>query len=417
MCPSYMVTRDEMHTTRGRANLLRLAMTGELPAEDDGLDNETLHEALDLCLQCKACKTECPSQVDMAKLKAEVLHQHYQDRPRPLSHLLLGQIFRLNPIAAATAPLTNRALRSPAFKWLLEKAAGIDRRRTLPTFARDHFRKWFRGHPVDLAPATRGSVVLLDDCFTTYNDPEVGVAAVRVLEAAGYRVELAGPGVLRPAGDLQGASSPGARAGRAPMFEKLAAFARRGIPIVGCEPSCLVTLVDEYRDFRLGPDAEQVATASRMVDAFVADPATVPDLPLAASSRPRAGSWPLPAKGGGRDGGHARRLAPGARARDQRARLGLLRHGRVVRLRARPLRSERSTGQSRLDPGGTRRPRGPAGRPGLFLPQPGARPGRDRGRASDRGFGRTARDSPAVDTHPAHGFRELGVPQPRLNRE
>ena len=192
MCPSYMVTRDEIHTTRGRANLLRLAMTGELPGQDDGLDNETLHEALDLCLQCKACKNECPSQVDMAKLKAEVLHQHYHNRPRPLSHLLLGQIFRLNPIAAATAPLTNRALRSPAFKWLLEKAAGIDRRRTLPTFAHAHFRKWFRGHQVDARAGERGSVVLLDDCFTTYNDPEVGIAAVRVLEASGYRVELAG---------------------------------------------------------------------------------------------------------------------------------------------------------------------------------------------------------------------------------
>ncbi len=192
MCPSYMVTSDEMHSTRGRANLLRLAMTGDLPAGDDGFDDDTLHKALDLCLECKACKTECPSKVDMAKLKAEVLFQHYQNRPRPLSHLLLGQIFRLNRMAAATAPLTNRMLRSPSFKWLLEKAAGIDRRRTLPAFARDDFRKWFaRRRPSDGA-GTSGTVVLLDDCFTTYNQPEVGVAAVQVLEAAGYRVELAG---------------------------------------------------------------------------------------------------------------------------------------------------------------------------------------------------------------------------------
>src|SRR5262249_5204851 len=87
MCPSYMVTRDEMHTTRGRANLLRLAMTGAIPSQDAGLDNESLLDALDLCLQCKACKTECPSKVDMAKLKAEVLHQHYEGRPRPIGHL------------------------------------------------------------------------------------------------------------------------------------------------------------------------------------------------------------------------------------------------------------------------------------------------------------------------------------------
>ena len=110
MCPSYMVTHDEMHTTRGRANLLRLVMTGELSSRGQGFDNEVLHEALDLCLQCKACKTECPSKVDMAKLKAEVLHQQYQNRPHPLGHLLLGHIFRLNPIASATAPLANRML-------------------------------------------------------------------------------------------------------------------------------------------------------------------------------------------------------------------------------------------------------------------------------------------------------------------
>jgi FAD/FMN-containing dehydrogenase/Fe-S oxidoreductase len=281
MCPSYMVTRDEIHTTRGRANLLRLAMTGELSGEGDGLDNETLHEALDLCLQCKACKSECPSQVDMAKLKAEVLHQHYQHRARPLSHLLLGQIFRLNPIAAATAPLTNAALHNPIIKWILEKAAGIDRRRTLPTFARAHFRKWFADHHALPRAGERGRVVLLDDCFTTYNEPRVGIAAVRVLEAAGYRVELAGLACCgRPA--ISKGLLPLARELADANVRKLAPLARQGIPIVGCEPSCLVTLMDEYREFRLGPDAETVARAAQMIDAFIADPANAPDLPLAA---------------------------------------------------------------------------------------------------------------------------------------
>jgi FAD/FMN-containing dehydrogenase/Fe-S oxidoreductase len=281
MCPSYMVTRDEIHTTRGRANLLRLAMTGELSGDGDGLDNETLHEALDLCLQCKACKSECPSQVDMAKLKAEVLHQHYQHRARPLSHLLLGQIFRLNPIAAATAPLTNAALHNPIIKWILEKAAGIDRRRTLPTFARAHFRKWFKSHSALPRAGERGRIVLLDDCFTTYNEPRVGIAAVRVLEAAGYRVELAGLACCgRPA--ISKGLLPLARELADANVRKLAPLARQGIPIVGCEPSCLVTLMDEYREFRLGPDAETVARAAQMIDAFIADPANAPDLPLAA---------------------------------------------------------------------------------------------------------------------------------------
>jgi Fe-S oxidoreductase len=281
MCPSYMVTRDELHSTRGRANLLRLAMTGELSGQGDEFDNETLHEALDLCLQCKACKTECPSKVDMAKLKAEVLFQRYQHRARPLSHVLLGQIFRLNPIAASTAPVTNRVLRNPFFKRLLETAAGIDHRRTLPTFAHEHFRKWFRKHQSGVRTGGRGRVVLIDDCFTTYNNPEVGIAAVRVLEAAGFQVELAGLECCgRPA--ISKGLLPLARTLAAANVRKLAEFARQNVPIVGCEPSCLVTLLDEYREFRLGSDAELVASVSVTVDAFVANSAFVPDLPLSA---------------------------------------------------------------------------------------------------------------------------------------
>ncbi|MGO9462812.1 MAG: FAD-binding and (Fe-S)-binding domain-containing protein [Isosphaeraceae bacterium] len=280
MCPSYMVTRDELHSTRGRANLLRLAMTGDLDSLDSGFDNETLFESLDLCLQCKACKTECPSKVDMAKLKSEVLYQHYQGRPRPLGHLLLGQIYRMNRIAAATAPLTNATLRNPAVRWLLEKIAGIDRRRVLPGFARDDLRRWFRRHEPRMGAGARGAVVLLDDCFTTYNNPEVGIAAVRVLEASGYRVELAGLECCgRPA--ISKGMLDRARSLALANVEILSPHARAGIPILGCEPSCLVTLLDEYREFRLGTAAEEVAAAARSVDAFVGDRSRVPDLPLA----------------------------------------------------------------------------------------------------------------------------------------
>src|SRR5512142_1968985 len=150
MCPSYMATRDEMHSTRGRANALRLALSGELSGDSEGngngLSSATLFEALDLCLQCKACKSECPSQVDMAKLKAEVLHQHYAGRARPLGHLLLGHMFRLAPLGSAFAGLANATLQSTPLKWLLEKTAGIDRRRTLPLYARENFRTWFDRH-------------------------------------------------------------------------------------------------------------------------------------------------------------------------------------------------------------------------------------------------------------------------------
>jgi FAD/FMN-containing dehydrogenase/Fe-S oxidoreductase len=277
MCPSYMATRDEMHTTRGRANALRLVMSGELPPNGNGLANDTLYEALDLCLQCKACKSECPSQVDMAKLKAEFLHQYYSGKPRPLSHLMMGQIFRLNPIGSALAPLANATLRNSVFKWVLEKTAGIDRRRTLPTFVRDHFRKWFERHKADPRAGGRGSVVLLDDCFTTFNNPEVGIAAVRVLEAAGYHVKLAGlPCCGRPA--ISKGLLPLARELARENVRKLLPHVRKGLPILGCEPSCLVTLVDEYCNFRLGPAAKEVAKASYLVDAFLADCDRTPEL-------------------------------------------------------------------------------------------------------------------------------------------
>ncbi|HEV3166578.1 MAG TPA: FAD-linked oxidase C-terminal domain-containing protein [Isosphaeraceae bacterium] len=281
MCPSYMVTRDEEHTTRGRANLLRLVMAGQLPAE--GLANDTLHEALDLCLQCKACKTECPSNVDMAKLKAEYLHQIYRSKPLPLGSLLMGHIYQFNPIGSMMAPLANWTMRQAPMRWLLEQAAGIDRRRIMPEFAFDNLRRWFRKHQVDPRAGRRGTVVLLDDCFTTFNTPEVGRAAVGVLEAAGYRVELAGlPCCGRPA-ISKGLLTLGRDLARQNV-PKLLRHVEAGHAIVGCEPSCLLTLVDEYRDFRLGPDADRVAAASWLVDAFVGDPERVPELPL--RSRP-----------------------------------------------------------------------------------------------------------------------------------
>ena len=281
MCPSYMVTRDEMHSTRGRANALRLALSGQLSGEGngngDGLSSATLFEALDLCLQCKACKSECPSQVDMAKLKAEVLHQHYAGRARPLGHLLMGQLFRLAPIGSALSGLANATLESPLFRWLLEKTVGIDRRRTLPLYAREDFRTWFDHHKVGPRAGQRGRVVLLDDCFTTYHDPEVGIAAVQVLEAAGYLVGLASLRCCGRPAVSKGLLTLGRDLARESV-QKLLPYVRQGIPIVGCEPSCLTMLVDEYRDFRLGPSADEVARASHLVDAFLADSDRTPDL-------------------------------------------------------------------------------------------------------------------------------------------
>ena len=277
MCPSYMVTRDEEHSTRGRANALRLVMSGALPA--DGLSSEVLDHALDLCLQCKACKTECPSNVDMAKLKAEYLHQKYRSQHVPIGSLLMGHIHRLNAIGSVTSSFSNWSLRQPAMKWLLEKVAGIDRRRTLPAFERDSFRSWFRRHEPDASAAMRGTVVLLDDCFTTYNEPRIGIAAVRVLEAAGFRVQLAGLECCgRPA--FSKGLLPLARKLAEANVKKLAPIAAAKTPILGIEPSCLTMLVDENRDMKLGDDAAMIADSSMMLDEFLADRVRVPDLAL-----------------------------------------------------------------------------------------------------------------------------------------
>jgi Fe-S oxidoreductase len=278
MCPSYMITMDEEHSTRGRANSLRLVLSGQLP---EGFSNHTLHEALDLCLQCKACKTECPSNVDMAKLKSETLYQYYKACPAPLGTLLLANIHRLNPIGSATAPLANWMLRQQAVRWVLEKVAGIDRRRILPEFQRADFRKWFHGHTAQAAAGRRGAVILLDDCFTTYNNPSVGKAAVLVLESCGYRVELAGLACCGRPAISKGMLDLG-RDLAAANVARLAGPARQGSPILGCEPSCLLTLADEYRDLRLGDDADLVARRSELVDAFVGDAKHVPDLRLRA---------------------------------------------------------------------------------------------------------------------------------------
>jgi len=187
MCPSYMATRDEEHTTRGRANALRAALSGTLPAAE--FSGRRLYEIMDLCLECKGCKAECPSNVDMARMKYEFLHHYHAVNGLPLRNRLFGHIARLSWLGSRMAPISNWIARSWPNRWLMERVAGIDMRRPLPAFAGETFTAWFdRRKPARESP--RGPVALFADTFVTYNAPEVGRAAVELLEAAGYAVQL-----------------------------------------------------------------------------------------------------------------------------------------------------------------------------------------------------------------------------------
>ena len=271
MCPSYRATRDEEDTTRARANALRLAVTGQgiRGDADSPLAERWLFPVMDLCLGCKACKAECPSNVDVAKLKAEFQAAYYAEHRRPVGHRLMARVHRLNRAGSVAAPLINWINRRRPARWVMEWVTGIDRRRPLPEFHWNHVRRWFRRRPRNGKPDRR-RVILFDDCFTTFNEPNVGRAAVEVLERAGYTVELANPvccgraliskGYLREARELARTQLP-----------ELADRVADGTPIVGLEPSCVLTLADEWPELVPGPEANKVAAAVRLADDWLAE--------------------------------------------------------------------------------------------------------------------------------------------------
>jgi FAD/FMN-containing dehydrogenase/Fe-S oxidoreductase len=292
MCPSFRATRDEKDSTRGRANALRLALGGSKiedrePMTEDRKTERTapssilnprssipfrsksVYDVLDLCLMCKACKSECPSNVDMAKLKAEFLQFYYAGRSRPWGQALMARIHQLNPMGARAAPLVNWLQKRRVSRWLLEKFAGIDRRRSLPRLYWNHFRRWFARHRPAPSAGRYGRVLLLDDCFTTFHEPAIGKAAVRVLEKAGYAIELAGLACCcRPM-----ISKGFLREGRDLIQTQLPDLSRRiaeGVPILGLEPSCLLTLADEWPELVSHPDIHRIAAAAELADSWLA---------------------------------------------------------------------------------------------------------------------------------------------------
>jgi FAD/FMN-containing dehydrogenase/Fe-S oxidoreductase len=265
MCPSYMGTLDEEHSTRGRANALRTVLSGKVPKED--FTGKRLHEIMDLCLECKACKAECPSNVDMAKLKYEFLDHYHRANGLPLRNRLFGGVARLNRIGAQFAPVANRVAASKLNRWLMEKLVGVDRRRPLPKFAEETFEAWFGNYKAE-GNGSNGEVVLFHDTFNDFNTPDVAIAATRLLERFGYRVLLANKRCCGRPMISKGMLSE-AKNNAAWNVDELAPFAERGIPIIGLEPSCLLTLRDEYPEFLRTDDAKKVADHSFLLEEFL----------------------------------------------------------------------------------------------------------------------------------------------------
>jgi FAD/FMN-containing dehydrogenase/Fe-S oxidoreductase len=259
MCPSYQATCDEQHSTRGRANTLRLALTGQLPLSParpggEGLTDPAVLEVMDLCLECKACKSECPTNVDMARLKVEALDQHHRKQGLPWRNWLFGNVATLGRWGCATAPLSNWWAQGAPGRWLNEKLFGIDRRRKPPRFA---LRSFLRRRPLGLRDDGLPHVALFPDTFMNYHAPDLGIAATELLQTVSHVVvpESAATGP-RGAMKLRCCGRPmisngmlaAAVALAAHNVELLDAFAssREKMPIVACEPSCILTIKDDY---------------------------------------------------------------------------------------------------------------------------------------------------------------------------
>jgi FAD/FMN-containing dehydrogenase/Fe-S oxidoreductase len=261
MCPTYRAAEEEILSTRGRANLLRQAISGDL-AEDEQFDVEFMHEVMDLCIGCKGCANDCPSEVDMAKLKAEITHEHHQRHGASVRDRLFANIDRLSALGSRFAPVSNLATELPGARTILEKTVGIAADRSLPTFHDESFEAWFeaRGGPQVLAADAERNVLLFPDTYTNYNHPDAGKAAVSVLEAAGIHVRLP----LGVADSGRPAFSKGflekARAAAERNVAALAPLIRRGWDVVIVEPSDAVMVQSDYRDL-LGAD-EDVPTGT-----------------------------------------------------------------------------------------------------------------------------------------------------------
>ena len=268
MCPSFKATRDEEHSTRGRANALRMAMSGQL--DKDGLASERLHEVLDLCLSCKACKSECPSNVDMAKMKSDVLQMYYDKHGLSFrDRLIRDSANAASKLSGALSRMVNFVQETKLFRSTMEKLAGFDHRRVLPEYAAEPFYKWFekKGNNSFRNPAKK--VVLFADTYLNFHEPNVGISALQLLNSCGYEVILANVGCCqRPKishGFLRDAKTEGTK-----TVNALKKYFDQGLTVVVCEPSCASALNDDLPDL-----IDDTALASKlkekvmMIDKFL----------------------------------------------------------------------------------------------------------------------------------------------------
>jgi FAD/FMN-containing dehydrogenase/Fe-S oxidoreductase len=241
MCPSYMVTREEMHSTRGRARLLFEMLQGD-PLKG-GWRNDHVHQALDLCLACKACKTECPLNVDMATYKSEFLSHYYEGRFRPRSAYAMGLINRWARLASIAPGLVNLLARAPGISTVIKFLGGIARQRRMPEFATETFKTWF--HKRGIQNAGKPQVILWPDTLNNYFHPQIAKAAVEVLEHAGYQVVVPSGSLCcgRPLYDF--GMLDRARRQLEQILESLRPQIAAGTPVIGLEPSCVSVFRDE----------------------------------------------------------------------------------------------------------------------------------------------------------------------------
>jgi len=271
MCPSFRVTRDEQHLTRGRANSLRLAISGQLGAE--ALISDAMYDTMDLCVSCKGCKRECPTGIDMAKMKVEFLHQYRKHHRLLLKDRLIAWLPRYAPIASRFSFIMNLRDRIPGLASISEKLLGLSAARSLPLWRSDYFDD--KREQASLLKPEKGEVVLLVDTFERYFEPEIARAALKVLGTAGYQVQLLQPldgghplcsgRTFLALGMVDEARFEARR-----LLEAVMPYVERGIPIIGLEPSCLLTLRDEFKSMIPGAETDALCRSALLLEEFLA---------------------------------------------------------------------------------------------------------------------------------------------------